>query len=476
MPKASALSRVERKLRSLDKWMPRKTQSATDIPTDWEQFAPQVNIQSGGRIVPFNAYPFQLDLVREIERSPNTVICKSRQMGISETICSWMLMRALTEPGFSGVVFSKTQKDSSDLGTRIRNMAVSLGGLCPPFRTESKQAIAFEGLGQLVFLPVTARAARGIPSVSVLFFDEAAFIEGIEGVYQAAVPTMSMLGDKGRIIFNSTPNGKSGLFYEIWTGDLPDWTKVELHYLLHPVYSLNPSWAEDTKKKRKLTEGQWQQEFELNFTESDVNVFLEEYIVRGARGTWAHARDGRFYFVGIDTATSGADYFCTTIWDVTERPYSLVAMHRERRKSLDYNIAQTATLLDAYAPILVNVESNAAGAVALESLTQLRPGLRFEGITTTQTSKRVNTDRLILLLERDELIYPAESVIVSEMRNFRQNEKGGREAAPGHHDDSIMSTAIAFALLEDTDFGFVEFYSSGRRRTADTIDDYLRHG
>jgi phage terminase large subunit-like protein len=476
MPKGSALVRVERKLRSLDKWMPRKTQTVTGIPTDWERFAPLVNIQSGGRIVPFNAYPFQVELIREIERSPNTIICKSRQMGISETICSWILMRALTEPGFSGVVFSKTQKDSSDLCTRIRNMAIGMGALCPEFKTESQTELAFDGYGRLTFLPVTARAARGIPSVSVLFFDEAAFIDGIEGVYQAAIPTMSMLGDRGRVIFNSTPNGKSGLFYELWTGDSPDWKKVELHYSLHPVYSHDPAWAETTKKKRKLTETQWQQEFELNFTESDVNVFLEELIVRGGRGMWTAPKEGRFYFVGIDTATSGADYFCTTIWDVTERPYSLVAIHRERRKSLDYNLAQTATLLDAYAPILVNVESNAAGAVALESLTQLRPGLRFEGITTTQTSKRVNTDRLILLLERDELIYPAESVIVSEMRNFRQNEKGGRESAPGHHDDSIMASAIAFALLEDTDFGFVEFYSSGKRRSADTIDDYLRTG
>jgi phage FluMu gp28-like protein len=117
--------------------------------------------------------------------------------------------------------------------------------LCPAFETESKIMISFKGAGQLVFLPVTSRAARGIPSVSVLFFDEAAFIEGIEGVYQAAVPTMSMLGEKGRVIFNSTPNGKSGLFYDIWIGEFPDWNKVELHYSLHPVY------AEDPKKPRR---------------------------------------------------------------------------------------------------------------------------------------------------------------------------------------------------------------------------------
>jgi Terminase RNaseH-like domain/Terminase large subunit, T4likevirus-type, N-terminal len=480
MPKASALARVERKLRSLDKWMPQsaKLNKANDrqnalIPNDWEQFAPKVNIQSGGRIIPFAPYRFQVDLIRAIERSPNTVICKSRQMGISETICSWILMRALTEPGFSGVVFSKTQKDSSDLGNRIRNMAVSLGHLCPAFETESKIMISFKGAGQLVFLPVTSRAARGIPSVSVLFFDEAAFIEGIEGVYQAAVPTMSMLGDAGRVIFNSTPNGKSGLFYELWTGDAPDWQRVELHYSLHPTYSADPGWAEKTKKKRKLTETQWQQEFELNFTESDVNVFIEEFIVRGARGTWQEPQPGRFYFVGIDSATGGADYFVATVWDVTETPYRLVGIYRERRKTLDYSLVCAAELIDKYMPILVCVESNSAGAVALESLTKLRPGMRFEGVVTTSTSKRVNTDRLVLLLERDFLIYPADSPLPAEMRNFRQDERGARNAAAGHHDDTIMSCAIAFALIDEMDFGPIEFSSSGKKRVADTIEDFL---
>lgn len=476
MPRTSSLDKIDRKVRSLTKWMPKEVDTAVKLPTDWPTFAPCVNIQSGGRIVPFNAYPFQVDLVRQIEQSPNTIICKSRQMGISETVCSWLLMRALTEPGFSGVVFSKTQKDSSDLGARIRNMAVSLGNLCPEFKSESLLKLAFEGFGQLVFMPVTARAARGIPSVSVLFFDEAAFIEGIEGVYQAAVPTMSMLGDRGRVIFNSTPNGKSGLFYDIWTGDGDDWNKVELHYSLHPVYAQNPNWAEATKAKRKLTEAQWQQEFELNFSESDVNVFLEELIVRGSRGQWAPPQTRRFYFMGVDTATGGADYFCAQVWDVTEKPYSLVAEYRQRRKTLDYNLAQTAELVDAYGPILVNVESNAAGQVALETLLQMRPAFRFEGINTTQASKRINTDRLVLLLERDEIIYPADSVMVGEMRNFCQNEKGGREAAPGHHDDTIMAAAIAFALLEETDFGFFEYHGSGRKRVSSGLQDFIENG
>jgi phage FluMu gp28-like protein len=51
-----------------------------------------------------------------------------------------------------------------------------------------------------------------------VLFDEAGFIDGIDGVYQAAMPTLSMLGDRGKVIFNSTPNGKTGLFYRLLSG------------------------------------------------------------------------------------------------------------------------------------------------------------------------------------------------------------------------------------------------------------------
>jgi hypothetical protein len=79
-----------------------------------------------------------------------------------------------------------------------------------------------------------------------------------------------------------------------------------------------------------------------------------------------------------------------------------------------------------------------------------------------------------LLLEREFLIYPADSPLSAEMRNFRQDEQGRRNSAPGHHDDVIMSSAIAFALIDEMDFVPIEFHSSGIKRVADTIEDFLR--
>ncbi|MBW4469308.1 MAG: hypothetical protein KME45_03490 [Stenomitos rutilans HA7619-LM2] len=453
----------------------------------WAIFAPMTQIQTSGTVKPFAPYDYQIDLIQSIEQSQNTVICKSRQMGVSETICCYLLMRALTEPGFSAVVFSKTQGDSSELGRRIRDMAISLGSLCPVLTSESATKLAFKGLGRIHFLPVTARAARGIPSVSVILFDEAAFIDGIDGVYQAAMPTLSMLGDRGKVIFNSTPNGRTGLFYRLimagvgeakrvnetltairqpannivpfQRGQNPNtrswehkkWAKVFLHWRSHPLYGADPEWAEKTRLERQLTTQAWDQEYELQFSEGQKNVFNLELIEKATIGRLQAPQKGRRYLAGIDPNFGGADFFRCQVWDVTRTPYSLAAEYGASRKTKDYSISQSLLLLEQYKPGVVSVETNSGGTLILEDLSQLKAAWNWQGVCTTNTSKLINTDRLILLLEREQLQFPADSAIAQEMPHFIETIKGAsrlRQAESGMHDDAVMAAAIAFASLD----------------------------
>ena len=53
----------------------------------------------------------------------------------------------------------------------------------------------------------------------------------------------------------------------------------------------------------------------------------------------------------------------------------------------------------------------------------------------------------MLLLERDELVFPPDCPLVVEMKSFA-NIGGVRQAIAGQHDDAVMSAAIAFALLD----------------------------
>ena len=440
----------------------------------WPDFARLTWIRTAGTVARFDPYAYQVDLVRSINAHPNTIINKSRQMGVSETICSYLLCRALTERGFAAVIFSKTQTDASELGRRVRAMANSIEGESIRYLTDSNTQIAIEGRGTLYFLPASPRAARGIPSCSVLFMDEAAFLDGATEIYRGALPTLSMVGDAAKVIVTSTPDTELDWFGQLWHQDIPrdwydyvkrreitalnarlstitdDWNRAAIHYSQHPIYGADPSWARKTRESRRMTQAAWDSEYELAFGATDTQIYPTQLVTRAARGSWRECGSiGRTYVLGIDPNAGGNDYFVAMMLDITQTPYEVVGMYRENGRSTDYSLRHVKSLIEDYLPDRVIVEKQAMGAVIAEALQQVLPNYAIELFNTSRPSKTTATDRVLYLLERDELIFP-EGVISSELRAFQQKESGAREAAPGAHDDTVMALAFACSLIPET--------------------------
>lgn len=440
----------------------------------WPSFAERTWIRTGGTVAPFRPYEYQIALVESINAHPNTIINKSRQMGASETICSYLLCRALTERGFAAVIFSKTQADASELGRRVRAMANSIEGESVRYLTDSNTQIAIEGRGTLYFLPASPRAARGIPSCSVLFLDEAAFLDGAAEIYRGAMPTLSMVGENAKVIVTSTPDTELDWFGQLWHHDLPldwydyvrrhdiaslntrlatipdDWNRVAIHYSQHPIYGDDPSWARKTRESRRMTQAAWDSEYELAFGATDTQIYPTELVRRASRG---HLREcgsvGREYVIGVDPNAGGNDYFTAIVLDITQAPYEVVGLFRENGRSTDYSLRHVKELIEDYLPTRVIVEKQAMGSVIAEALQTVLPEYAIETFSTSRPSKVVATDRILYLLERDELIFP-EGVIGEELRAFQQKESGQREAGPGAHDDTVMALAFACSAVPDS--------------------------
>ena len=459
--------------------------NATKLPgvDAWPDFARQTWIRTAGTIAPFDPYPFQIDLVERINASRNVIVNKSRQMGASETVASYLACRASTEPGFAGVVISKTQNDSSDLGRRTRRMLNSIQGHTFRYTSDSNTLVSIVGGGTLYFLPGGARAARGIPSGSVLWIDEAAFVEDVDEIYRAASPALSMLGDAAKVIVTSTPDTETDWFGSLWNDSIPedwydriaeaqahpesgpallsqlnselarandDWTRIAIHYSQHPIYSADPDWATKTRESRKMTQSAWASEYELAFGSTDTQVYPTSLIRRATRGHWRECGVvGRSYVLGIDPNAGGRDYFVALVLDITEPPYEVVAMYRSNGKSTDYSLRHVKTLIEDFLPQRVIVEKQAMGAVIAEALQGALPSYAIELFSTSRPSKITATDRILYLLEHDQLVFP-ESDIPKELRAFHHKENGAREAAPGYHDDSVMALAFACSLIPDT--------------------------
>ena len=453
-----------------------ETKNTTPLPgvDNWAAFASRTWIRTAGTVAPFIPYPYQTDLIDSIHHYPNTIVNKSRQMGASETIASYLACRAATEPGFAGVVFSKTQQDASDLGRRVRAMLNSIQGHNFRYTTDSNTLVSLVGGGSIYFLPGSPRAARGIPSGSVLWLDEAAFIDGAEEIYRGAMPILSMVGQAAKVIITSTPDLELDFFGSLWHKGTPvdwydyvtrndihglnrllseipdDWNRVAIHYSQHPIYSKDPDWAAKTRESRRLTMPAWRAEYELAFGSTDSQIYPSNLIARAARGKWLECGHiGRDYVIGIDPNAGGDDYFVAMVVDITAPPYQVVAMYRANAKSTQYSLKKVKELIDDYLPARVIIEKQAMGAVIGEALQQVLPNYQIEFFNTTRPSKITATDRILFHLEHDHLLFP-ESVISDELRAFQHRETGERKAAAGHHDDTVMAMAIACSLIPES--------------------------
>lgn len=449
----------------------------------WPEFAAKTYIRTSGTVAPFVPYKYEADLIHRIHNSQNTIVLKSRQMGASESVASYLACRAATEPGFAAIIISKTQNDSSDLGRRVRYMLNSIQGQNFQYGSDSNTVVSIKGGGTLYFLPGSPRAARGIPSGSVLWIDEAAFVEGAEEIYRAATPALSMLGDAAKTIITSTPDAETGWYASLWHHGTPtdwyddvraavanppegekliealnqrllnigdDWARVAVHWTQHPVYNADPCWAAKTREKRRLTQRAFDAEFNLCFGATDSQVYPTALIRRAARGHWRECGSvGRTYVIGVDPNGGGSDYFVALVLDITAAPYEVVGLYRENGRSTEYSLRHIKRLIEDYQPHKVVVEQQAMGSVIAEALAQNLPRYAIETFNTTRPAKLTATDRILYLLEHDELIFP-DGVLAEELRAYQQKETGKREAASGYNDDTVSGLFLACSAIPDT--------------------------
>jgi hypothetical protein len=442
------------------------------IPTTWLEFAKICKIRSGDGIIFFNPYEYQVKLIQEIEAHPTTVITKTRQLGITETIINYFLFKTLSNPGYLAVVFSKSQSDTSNIAKRLRRTIEFLYQYCET-KTDSLTDIEFKNGGRILFRNSTPNGARGLESVSDILFDESAFVDEIEEIYKASIPCTTVMGERAKIIILSTPNGQSGWYWDKlannndnvdilelceqikaekvapcqhWT-DKNNWCKFVLHWLDHPKFKLKKAtYLEDLQKQYGAPMEVIEQEYNLSFTSAESIIFSNDLIRNVNTGTWEKEVDpDASYYIGIDTSLLGLDYCVATVLKSTGDKLYLVDMYRKRKQTNDYHIYQLTELIQKYNPVAVGIEVNSGGQIYFEQLAKSNLNTNIEPVKTTAVSKPVFINRLLLMLEKTQLIIPNDRVVIEEFLSFR-NSDGKLQAIAGRHDDVIMSLAFALSV------------------------------
>lgn len=426
-----------------------------------------------GKIL-FNLYPFQEDLMHNVNDHRFNVILKSRQLGISTLSAGYSLWLMLFHEDKNILVIATKQEVAKNLVTKVRFMHDNLPSwLKGQTEEDNKLSLRLKNGSQIKATSAAGDAGRS-EALSMLIIDEAAFINNVEEIWTSAQSTLSTGG--GAIVL-STPNGVGNWFHKIWVqatqGD--QWHPTELHWTVHP--ERDQQWRDEQSKL--LGEKGAAQECDCDFISSGHTVvegatlqwYEETYVKdplekRGFDGNywlWDYPNYSRDYVVVADVARGdSSDYSAFHVFDV--ETVEQVAEYKGKIDTKQYGAFLTSVASEWNNAMLVIENANIGWAVIQEVIDRsynnlyysyrevgyidddihLRKGWDLKrkedmvpGFTMSSRTRPLVISKLDMYMrERTPIIHSKR--LIDELFVFIWN--GSRaEAQRGYNDDLVMS-------------------------------------
>ncbi|NQT34727.1 hypothetical protein HQ587_06015 [bacterium] len=232
-----------------------------DADTIWSWIKVNIYTQDAtGGFKKFPDYSFTRGLIDALTAQRILIVCKSRQMMATWSVCAWMLYRALNEEPGVYLMLCKGERDSRELLKRLRIMYSLLPEnirIQEEMTRNSDREVVFASGSRILSLPATEEAPR-MHSPSGVFWDEMAFTSHSDGIWTAVKPAID---SGGSFVGVSTPNGTDNVFYDLYSDKSNGFGKLRIHWKEHP--HRDDEWLNDAKKG--LSKARWQQEYELDF-------------------------------------------------------------------------------------------------------------------------------------------------------------------------------------------------------------------
>lgn len=225
---------------------------------------------------PFMLFPRQIELVKSFPVYNNIVTIKPRQSGITTVTSAWITGQIVfANPNSPETVLcignklDISQQLLENVGKFLEQVPRWFWGgeyFSPDpespknkksiFKTRNKQRIELFNGCKVYARSSGVNAARGIPAVSILVFDEAAFIQNGLSVYTQAVAATNTVAN-AKIIMISTPNGKDQLYYQTYSKAVKkenNYHVVEFRWFQDPRYNKYLKWRRKNKETGDIEE------------------------------------------------------------------------------------------------------------------------------------------------------------------------------------------------------------------------------
>lgn len=474
-----------KKTRKQITWTPDQVQEWLKCAQDPIYFAEKyihvVHVDRG--FIKIELYDYQKEIIQKISDSRRVTVVTSRQAGKTTTAACIILHYILfNKHKLVGLLANKGDA-AREILDRIKLAYEALPDWLQQGVVEwNKGSIQLENGCKVIAAATSSSAIRG-KSCSLVYIDEAAFVENWDEFFQSVYPTISS-GEDTKLLFTSTPNGLNH-FYKTCEGarkGTNGYQYVEVPWQRVP--GRGEKWHQETLEALDFDMEKFRQEFECEFQGSSGTlisgpalkalVSKDALSMRDGLSIYENKEGNHQYALIADVSRGkGLDYSAFQVIDITSMPYKQVCTYRNNMVTpLDYSSA-IHSVAKAYNNASVLVEINDIGSQVADSLhydyeyegiiytensgargkrisTGFAKGSAAErGIRTTKTVKAIGCSMLKLLIEQKQLIIN-DHMTIYELSRF--SKKGvSYEAEKGATDDLVMGLVL-FGWMSDQQY------------------------
>ena len=427
--------------------------------------------------IPFHLFPFQEKTLTQFAANRFNIVLKSRQTGISTLSAGYALWKMIFNSDFNVLVIATKQDVAKNLVTKVRVMHELLPSwLKGGSMEDNKLSLRLTNGSQIKAIASSPDAGRS-EALSLLIFDEAAFIDDIDEIWVAAQSTLST---GGSCIALSTPNGVGNWFHQTWLGaeeSRNPFNTIRLHWTVHP--ERDQKWRDQQEELLGIKKAA--QECDCDFVSSGETViepetlmfyketYIQEPIEKGGFDgnlwKWEHPDYSKSYMVTADVARGdGADYSTCHVFDIVTA--TQVAEYKGKVDTKDFGNF-LVSLSTEYNDALLVIENANIGWATIQQVIdrgyknlfymskdlkyidiqhQMTNRYRSEekglvaGFSTTSKTRPLIISKLTDYF-REKSIVVRSSRLIDELFTFIYMN-GRAEAMKGYNDDLVMAFSI----------------------------------
>lgn len=167
--------------------------------------------------VPFQPYPFQVEIIKAFHEHRFSIALTARQMGKTSCAAAFLLWKAMFTPDTTILIVANKQVQALEIMTRIKYAYENLPNHIRAGATKYNEGeIKFDNGSRIVSRATSNDAGRGL-SITLLYMDEFAFVAPNKAsVFFTSIQPVLSTG--GSCIITSTPKSDEDQFAQIWKG------------------------------------------------------------------------------------------------------------------------------------------------------------------------------------------------------------------------------------------------------------------